>query len=279
LGSVAKVLPNDRKTHSSQLQVVEPFASQVERDAAEGVRPLSAESLKAVKKRFTPDNIQKIREALNPPGDYDLEQELWIALYSYYRSYEPNSFDDLSPKQQTEKIAEVEHKAGLLLSLLREQPGIISDIMEDMSEVEHEFDLLLSSLRKQPGIISDIMDDIAEAEHEAGLLPSLLRKQPGTIPDIMDDMNNKGPFVDIEKCLERLIKGCQERKPELPKIKGGRHVEVGQREFFYNICEIHLEVTGRRATRKFYRLCYEALIGSISEENAARLATYTNREF
>jgi hypothetical protein len=245
------MLPSDRKTHSSQLRTVEPFASQVERDVAEGVRPLSAERLKAVKKRFTPDNIQKIREALNPPGDYDLEGELWCALCSYHSSCEPDSFDDLSPKQQTEKIAEVEHKAASLLSLMREQPGIISDIMDDMAEAECKADSLLSFFCGQPGIISDSMDD----------------------------MDNKDPFVDLKKCLERLIKGCQERKPELPKIKGGRHIEVGQREFFYDICDIHLEVTGRLATRKFYRLCYESLIGAISEENVARLATYTNREF
>jgi hypothetical protein len=230
------MLPSDRKTHTSQLRSVDNVASKVELYAAKCSPPLSAERLKAVKRRFTLENIQKIREALNPPNDYDLEEELWNALYYYHSSFELGSFCELSPKQQTKKMAEVEHTAILLLSLLYEQPGIISSIMDKAYSAQ--------AFQRQ---IGEQVDEV--------------------------------PLGDIEEYLERLIKGCQELKPELPKIKSGRHVEVGQQQFFFKICYIHFEVTGRRATRKVYSLCYEALIGAISEENVARIATYTNREF
>jgi hypothetical protein len=182
--------------------------------------PLRNEFLDEAKRRFTPNNIQKIREALNPPYDFDLEYNLWYAVYYYHAFNHPDAFLELSPKQQTEKIAEVEHKTGVLLSLLREQPGLMADIMDDAKL-----------------------------------------------------------FVGVETFLERLVKCCQERKSKLPEIKRGRHVEEGQRKFFSCICFIHSEVTGRRPTRKFYRLCYEALIGAISEENTTRIAKYTNREY
>jgi hypothetical protein len=236
LENVAKMLPSDRKTQSSQLRAVDNVASKVELYAAECSPPLSAERLKAVKRRFTLENIQKIREALNPPDDYDLERGLWNALYYYHSSFEPSSFDELSPKQQTKKMAEVEHTAGILLSLLREQPGIISSIMDK------------------------------------AYLAQACQRQMGEQVDVF-------PLFDIEEYLERLIEGCQERKPELPKTKVGRHAEVGQREFFLKICCIHFEVTGRLASRKVYSLCYETLIGEIGEENVARIATYTNRRF
>jgi hypothetical protein len=182
--------------------------------------PLSDEILAPAKRRFTPDNIQKIREALNPPDDYDLEYILWDAVYYYHASFYPDAYRELSPKQQAEKIAEVEHTTGVLVSLMREQTGIMLDIMDD---------------------------------------------------EVL--------FLDVEKCLERLLKCCQERRSKLPKIKRGRHVEEGQRDFFVNIFYIHLEVTGRQPTRKFYRLCYEALIGAISEENATRIVKYINRRY
>jgi hypothetical protein len=182
--------------------------------------PISDEILAPAKQRFTPDNIQKIREALNPPDDYDLEYNLWSVVYYYHESFHPDSFHELSPKQQAEKLAEVEHKTGALVSLMRDQTGFMIGIMDD---------------------------------------------------EVL--------FLDVEKCLESLLKRCQERRSKLPKIERGRHVEEGQREFFSSICFIHWELTGRRPTRKFYRLCYEALIGAISNENVARIVKYINRNY
>jgi hypothetical protein len=180
--------------------------------------PISDERYSAAKKRFTPEAVEKIRQALNPPADFDLEEELWITVYYYHYLSDPDFLEGLPPKQQAEKLAEVERKTVDLLAMLRNQPGILVDIFDD----------------------------------------HLLLKE-------------------LETCLDHLQRHCDGRKTKLSKIGRGRHPDNGQRHFFLGLAKLHKSATGRPATRKFYRLCHELLIGSIGEDNVIRMAKEINR--
>jgi hypothetical protein len=81
---------------------------------------ISDERLAEAKKRFTPESIETIRIELNPPADFDLEGELWVAVHLYHFYSEPSVLEAMSPKQQREKLAAHVRKCWALEGMMHE---------------------------------------------------------------------------------------------------------------------------------------------------------------
>ena len=108
-----------------------PKCCQTVKNGLPDLPPMTPERFKAAKKRFTPEAVETIRQALNPPASFDLEGRLWRAVHLYHSITESDVLSALAPKQQHEAVADVESKTADLLALLRDRPGVMYDICDD----------------------------------------------------------------------------------------------------------------------------------------------------
>ena len=108
-----------------------PKCCQAIKNGLDDLPPMTPKRYADAKRKFTPAAVETIRQALNPPADFDLEGRLWRAVHKYHYFSEPDLLSALSPKQQHDAVADVEVKTADLLALLRDQPGVMHDLCDD----------------------------------------------------------------------------------------------------------------------------------------------------